>query len=233
MNERTKFIPPDALGETRETPLLRGEKQTPSINLLKQIQKIGSLPSELFRAGYTNFANYNSASEQEAKFASKETLPIKAALEVANLLSKEEDTDYSEPQESEIDSKLESLINNNDNAPSSQYIRRIAQWAAREPATRIGDIEKRLGRHFQEGGKINMTLLALLADLNVYKTDFAVDFDLIESLEKNHSFRSQLKDQIAILNRLNQKEANFLLHKILDFVKNYIITAQNNFQFEI
>ena len=228
MNEHSQFVPSEILGETLETSSLRAEKPAPSINLslLKQIQGIGNLPSELFRRRYESF-------DKPDRPMQIEPLPFKAALEVANVLIKDDEQDHSEPQELEIKSMLESLISNLDNASPSHSISRITKWAARDPKMRTPNIEKQLALHFQKGGRINMTLLAFLAELNAHKTDFAIDCDLVKSLEENHSFPSRLKDQIAVLDRLDKTEASFLLHKILDFIKNYIITAQNTFDFEI
>jgi len=194
--------------------------QVVDYNLLKQIQSINSLPSESL--GH----RYSSLSATEAGFKGSRTLADKDALELTMLLASNEEPE--QMPEYDLETILSLLTEKQLMKPG--IINRLSTWIGVDPPERIKQLEVRLTKHIEQGNELSITLLAALAELNSQQNKFSVDFDLMRPLEDAEQtlLPPAVLDQIAVLNRLNTKESSLALHKILDFMTEYMVAARED-----
>lgn len=185
--------------------------------LFKEIQELRGLYSEKMRHRYTNLV-------ESGPFEGKESLSEKAAVEVIKVLQ-EPEQDSRQVSQEEARVHINKLLSG-DNSNPSQSIERIRQWIE-EDISRLGEVSEQLIRYFKDEGELNLPLLSLCSEVYPLQDAVHLEWELALAIDASHRhFAPKFIDQMAILGRLNNKQANFKLHKILDFVSNFMITVQ-------
>lgn len=153
---------------------------------------------------------------------------------ILNLCQTTEEYDQAEIEigEKEILNLLEKF--KDPKIPKKGIIDQISEWVKKNPEKRIFLIENFFSETLGSANDIDFYTLTLLAEINPSRELIFVSSKLAEKMEIGERGLSQeLKDQIALLNRINDEKANFLLHKILDFMHQYMLTIQDHTEREI
>lgn len=211
-----------------ELPVKRTEtkeiNQDGEQDLLKQIQEIKNLPSEAVANRYL-FWDSKEAGE------SKKTLSREKAASVLDLLN--ETNDFEESIDEEKAKQYLGRFFNKNFSGLNYTVNTLRNWCSENPDN-IKIINEEVINALNKGAEVSLPLLYLLSELSMYRQDpLLVDGGKpIENLSNalnngTFSLMPEFFDQLAVLGRVENKKANLKLHKILDFIRDFMEDCQN------
>jgi ribosomal protein S18 acetylase RimI-like enzyme len=108
-------------------------------------------------------------------------------------------------------------------------------WAHAGPKERVETIEDAIAQGLQERQKVSLPLLTFLAELNSEASSVLINDNLGYVLEEHGDWlrNSELIDQLTVLNRLDNKQGHFALHKIMDFFERFMMSVQDHIEDEL
>ncbi|MCX6791180.1 MAG: hypothetical protein NTV62_03260, partial [Candidatus Gribaldobacteria bacterium] len=206
--------------ETENSAEPKNERQ----ELLEEILAIKNLPVEKLINRYKSF-------DIDEGFIGGKSLSKEDAIVVLNLI--EDNSGYEEISEEKMAyDYLSELFS--DQIENPRYaINSLKKWIE-EDQDRIKVVTEKVISLLKSKKKTTINLFIFLAEIDVYRQEKLMTDDgkILAELDRvlNSSlmhFANSYIDQMAVLNRLNNKRANFELHKILDFVRDFMADSQN------
>jgi hypothetical protein len=215
-----------------ESPELNENPSKRRKELQTKIFAIKGLPSE--RDKY----RYDSLSE-DYDFVGNEALNFLAAEELVDLL--DPGKEVSKPiarNEKLSEGELGQLIQKigDENSSEKGYaITKLSQWVQAgeqgeqksERYARWKSVQEEAAAFIAQNKQINLGLLALLGEIDQFRNWRLSEEVLVQSLAGVEGVQSRLRDQIEVLNRLDDSGSRVLMHKILDFTTESAATHEN------
>ncbi|PSO45670.1 MAG: hypothetical protein BRC22_00660 [Parcubacteria group bacterium QH_9_35_7] len=192
-------------------------------------------------------SKYMSLNDQETQY---KTLDEESAQEILGIVNNEDELDLEEEiTEENLQNFIERLFSENC-SDKIELVNTLISWIKDNPSNRAELVEEKLGKYLTteeaEDVQFNLPVVKLLGEVSQTRDGMLVKDDLSFVLERQdmdylsgsdtgekNFFTDEIKDQLNIMTRMNNKGVNMELHKILDFFQDHYMAVQNHVEDEI